>query len=94
MSKFENLSTGVVVSVDDSKDERFTSGWKLAGSVTKSEAPDKSWKVADLKAYAESNSIDLGDATKKDDIVAAIELHNEASEEDESEESDDSDDES
>ena len=97
MSKFENLSNGVVVSVDDSKDDRFTSGWKLFGSSSsteRSESPDKSWKVAELKAYAESNSIDLGDATKKDDIVAAIELHNEAGEDDESEESDDSDDES
>lgn len=35
-------------------------------------APDASWKVADLKAHAEENGIDLGDATKKDDIVAAI----------------------
>lgn len=34
--------------------------------------PSDSWKVADLKAYAEDHSIDLGDATKKDDIVAAI----------------------
>jgi len=32
MSKFENTKTGVVVSVDDSKDERFSSGWKLLGA--------------------------------------------------------------
>lgn len=30
--------------------------------------------VADLKALAESEGIDLGDATKKADIIAAIEL--------------------
>ena len=78
MSKFENLKTGVVVSVDDSKDERFASGWKRVGSkspAARSQAPDKSWTVAELKAYAEENSVDLGDATKKEDIVAAIELH-------------------
>lgn len=31
-------------------------------------------KVADLKALAEAEDIDLGDAIKKDDIIAAIEL--------------------
>lgn len=36
------------------------------------EAPDKSWKVADIRAYAEEHNIDLGDATKKDDLLAAI----------------------
>ncbi|MXP42978.1 hypothetical protein [Allopontixanthobacter sediminis] len=35
-------------------------------------------KVADLKALAESEGIDLGDATKKDDIISAIELAREA----------------
>lgn len=81
MSRFQNLNTGVVVSVADSKDDRFTSGWKPydgTDAPLKSTAPDKSWLVADLKAYATENSIDLGDATKKEDIVAAIELHNEA----------------
>ncbi|TAJ46353.1 MAG: hypothetical protein EPO52_17625 [Herbiconiux sp.] len=75
MSKFENLKTGVVVSVDDSKDDRFVSGWKLFGTAspaTKSDAPDKSWKVEELKAYAEEHTIDLGEATKKDDIIAVI----------------------
>lgn len=74
MSKFENLKTGVVVSVDDSKDDRFASGWKLAGAPAPRPegAPDASWKVADLKAHAEENDIDLGEATKKEDIVAAI----------------------
>jgi hypothetical protein len=31
-------------------------------------------KVADLKALAEAEGIDLGDAVKKADIIAAIEL--------------------
>lgn len=34
--------------------------------------------VAKLRALAEAEEIDLGDATKKDDIVAAIELAREA----------------
>lgn len=34
--------------------------------------------VPALKAFAEANSIDLGDATKKADIVSAIELALEA----------------
>lgn len=75
MSRFENIQTGVVVSVDDSKDDRFTSGWKTPGAAAKSETPDKSWKVPELKAYAAEHDIDLGDATKKEDVLAAIELH-------------------
>ena len=35
MGRFRNLETGVVVSVDDSKDERFTSGWEPAESESK-----------------------------------------------------------
>lgn len=34
--------------------------------------PSETWKVDELKAYAESKSIDLGDASKKADILAAI----------------------
>jgi hypothetical protein len=74
MSKFENLNTGIVVSVADSKDDRFTDGWKVFGSsaARPEGAPSASWKVADLKAHAEENGIDLGEATKKEEIVAAI----------------------
>jgi len=31
MSKFRNTATGVVVSVDDAKDDRFVNGWVPAG---------------------------------------------------------------
>lgn len=34
--------------------------------------PSDSWTVPDLKAYAELHEIDLGEATKKADILAAI----------------------
>lgn len=36
------------------------------------EKPIDKMTVSELKAYAETNKIDLGDATKKDDILAAI----------------------
>ncbi|KMS59982.1 hypothetical protein V474_07745 [Novosphingobium barchaimii LL02] len=42
------------------------------------DAPDiTKMTVAELKTFAETNGIDLGEATKKDDILAAIELANE-----------------
>ena len=40
MGRFRNLKTGVVVSVDDSKDERFAQGFEPADSETK-KAPAK-----------------------------------------------------
>jgi hypothetical protein len=38
----------------------------------KSDFPDESWKVADIKEWAAAHEVDLGDATKKADILAAI----------------------
>jgi hypothetical protein len=38
----------------------------------KSSFPDSSWKNDDIKAWAESHEVDLGDATKKADMLAAI----------------------
>jgi hypothetical protein len=35
MSKFRNTSTQVVVSVDDSKDDRFAEGWEPADAEPK-----------------------------------------------------------
>jgi sialic acid synthase SpsE len=35
-------------------------------------APDDSWKNADIKKWAEDHGVDLGDATKKADMLAAI----------------------
>ncbi len=34
--------------------------------------PDSTWKNADIEAYAEEHGIDLGGATKKADMIAAI----------------------
>lgn len=81
MGRWINDGTGAIVSVADEKDYRFGDGWHAEGSApkpTRAETPDRSWKVDELKAYAEENAVDLADATKKDDIIAAIELHNEA----------------
>lgn len=35
--------------------------------------PRDKWKLEELKAYADQHSIDLGDATLKTDVLAAIE---------------------
>jgi len=68
---------GRQVTVPDAVAESYISqGWVVPGSPTPAEpdsAPSKSWKVDDLKAYAEENAIDLGTATKKADILTAIE---------------------
>ena len=40
MSRFTNDETGVTVSVDDSKDDRFTAGWSPAADESK-KAPAK-----------------------------------------------------
>lgn len=70
---------GRSVTVPDETVESYTKfGWTVAGSapVETVEVPDGDptgdWKVAQLKAYAESNGVDLGDATKKDDILAVL----------------------
>ena len=95
MARLTHINTGVVVNVDDAKVARLGSEWSADGKslqvAARSDVPDSSWKVAELKAYAEENGIDLLDATKKDDIIAAIGLHESdgstgGSDEDESEE--------
>jgi hypothetical protein len=68
---------GRTVIVPDAVAESYISqGWVVPGSPAPAEtdsAPSKSWKVDELKAYAEENAIDLGTATKKADILTAIE---------------------
>jgi hypothetical protein len=36
--------------------------------------PDSGWTNAEIKSYADANNIDLGTATKKADMLAAIEM--------------------
>jgi hypothetical protein len=75
MARLKSVVSGVVVSVSDETAALLGSEWEDADKAPRSESPDKSWKVADLKAYADENSIDLGDATKKEDVLAAITAH-------------------
>lgn len=46
MGRFINSETGVVVSVDDSKDDRFDAGWEPADD---KKAPKKSAPKSDKK---------------------------------------------
>lgn len=49
---------------------------KDAPSATHPEGePSEKWKLDELKAYAAANEIDLGDASTKADIFAAITAH-------------------
>lgn len=76
MGRFIQDGTGIVVSVDDSKDERFQHGWKpyVDGDESSASdgAPSKSWKIDELREFAAANDIDLSGATKKDEILAVI----------------------
>ncbi len=47
MSRFRNIKTGVVLSVDDSKDDRFVNGY---------EAADKAAKASEKKPAAKKSS--------------------------------------
>lgn len=69
---FVEAEVGATIVADDFAEEWFE-------VVAEDEAPaiDK-MTVAELKEFAEANGIDLGDATKKDDILSAIELALEA----------------
>lgn len=55
---------GETIEADDFADEWFEEG----------EGGLSGMSVADLKALAEAENIDIGDASKKADIIAAIEL--------------------
>ena len=70
-------STGDLVSVAAGEDvpewaERLIGAHILKAEPEKAEQPDESWTVADLRAYAKHNGVDLDGATAKADILAAI----------------------
>lgn len=71
MAEYIHTQSGARVSVADGK-ELGVGFTPVGGEPEQSETPDKSWKVAELKAYAETNGIDLGEAAKKDDILAVL----------------------
>lgn len=72
MPRLRNKVTGAVMTVTADAAKRLGREWVSADASQRSETPDATWKLAELKAYATENEIDLGDATKKDDVLAAI----------------------
>lgn len=72
MHRLRNELTGAVMTVPEATASRLGREWVDADKAQRSETPDATWKVADLKAYADENGIDLGDAKKKEDLLAVI----------------------
>lgn len=72
MPRLRNKLTGAVMTVPEATVARLGSEWVDADAPTRSESPDSTWKVADLRSYAADNGVDLGEATKKDEVLAAI----------------------
>lgn len=69
---YVEAEVGAVIEADDFAEEWFE-------EVDDDDAPKLSKMTVDeLKAFAEGNDIELGDATKKADIISAIELALEA----------------
>jgi hypothetical protein len=68
--RYKHVTSGALVSVRD--DKVLGSEWKSLDEAPRSESPDGSWKVAELKAHADENGIDLGESKTKADILAAI----------------------
>lgn len=68
---------GRKVTVPDAvADSYISQGWVVPGSPAPAEQESfdiSKLKVAELKAYAEEHGIDLGEATKKADILTVIE---------------------
>ena len=72
MAEYIHDQSGARVSVADGK--VLGVGFTPVGDESSGE-PGTSWTVVELKAYAEENGIDLGGATKKDDIIAVMSAH-------------------
>jgi hypothetical protein len=87
MGRFRNSQTGVVVSVADSKDDRFAAPlWRIHdGSDARDGAEGyEAMKVAELKAEIERRNEDRDEVDlipvdgKKADLVAALQLDDDA----------------
>lgn len=70
MFKLKNLNVIRIVAEEKDRDALIDAGFKLVDD--KAEPNFSAMKVDELKAYAEGKGIDLGQATKKDDIITAI----------------------
>ena len=76
MPRFVNDTTKVVVSVADSKADRFTSGWTpLAEGEQPAESSDVPRGNASLetwRSYADSLGVEYAEDAKREDIKAAV----------------------
>lgn len=74
MPRLKNKDYGFFINVADGHAlTRSVEYEQVEGSAPEDVNPLAGLKVDELKAYAEEHDIDLGDATKKADIIAAIE---------------------
>lgn len=71
--RFARPRTGDVVTVPDVLEEKYDADPRWERVPAPSALDDM--KIEELKAYAKEHDIDLGGATKKDDIRAAIDAH-------------------
>lgn len=70
MFKLKKLNVVRIVAEEKDRDALLDAGFKLIDD--KAEPNFYAMKVDELKAYAEGKGIDLSQATKKDDIITAI----------------------
>lgn len=74
MTTVTNPKTGATVTVPDDVAESYTSrGWVRPGMPAPAEQGLDAMTVAELRAHADAQDIDLGSAKRKADIRAAIE---------------------
>lgn len=64
--QYEGKSLGA--SEEDAPEEKSDEKVELSGEAV----PDGTWKNADIKTWADAHGVDLGDNTKKADMLAAI----------------------
>ena len=70
MAELRHKVTGVTVSVSDETATRLPAEWASVGVASGN--PDGTWKVADLRQYAEDHGIEIPEGAKKAEIVDAI----------------------
>ena len=70
MFELKNLNVHRIVESQEEADKLKGQGFKEVSADVQPDFP--AMKVDELKAYAEGKGIDLGDATKKDDIIAKL----------------------
>jgi hypothetical protein len=72
MYKLQRLNQVKFVEEENDKDKLIAKGFKLIEEPKKKEKTVDEMTIDELKAYAESKGIDLGEATKKAEILAVV----------------------